>query len=139
VLGGSGAPLYAPPDRGGFSHYLVVRLSGDKVGYELIEPGRLYVETAPPKPGEARFWLVNSNDFQSPMPLRGFEVEVPARLGRCKSLVATSETRSRGAAIQIPGVTIGACAPAPGGKLRLRIDGPPVGQGSFLVTVKPKK
>src|SRR6202022_4635783 len=44
VSGGAGAPLYAPPDKGGFSHYLVMRMRGDKMEYSLIEPGRVYAE-----------------------------------------------------------------------------------------------
>jgi hypothetical protein len=139
VTGGSGASLYASPDRGGFSHYMVVRLSGEKVSYEVIEPGRLYLEDAPARTGESRFWIVNSNDFATPLPLRGIDVEVAARLGSCKDLEVTSETRSRDKVVPIPGVTIASCAAAPGGKLRLHVEGPPVGQGSFLVTVKRKE
>jgi hypothetical protein len=138
VLGGSGAPLYASPDRGGFSHYLVVRLTGKALSYEVIEPGRLYLEDATAKAGEQRFWIVNSNDFQQPIPLRGIDVEAPASLGRCDELEATAETRQRDKPLPIPGVTLRSCTPAPGGTLRLHIEGPPVGQGSFLVTVRPK-
>lgn len=29
ITGGAGAPLYAPPDRGGFYHYLMVEITGD--------------------------------------------------------------------------------------------------------------
>jgi hypothetical protein len=136
VAGGAGAPLYASPDRGGFSHYLLVRLSGAKVSYDLIEPGHLYVEPGVAKDGEARFWIVNSNDLAQPMPLRGIDIEVSARLGGCKDLEVTSETRSRDKVVPVPGVTIASCVAAPGGRLRLHIEGPPVGQGSFLVTVK---
>jgi hypothetical protein len=138
VAGGAGAPLYASPDRGGFSHYVVVRLSGNQVSYEVIEPGRLYLEDIPDKPGEARFWIVNSDDFSQPIPLRGVDVEVPAKLGACKDLEATSTGRRRDTDVAVPGVTIGSCTPAADGKLRLHIDGPPVGQGSFLVTVRKK-
>jgi hypothetical protein len=138
VAGGSGAPLYASPDRGGFSHYLVVRISGDKIGYEVVEPGRLYLEEAAGKPGEHRFWIVNSDDFAQPIPLRGIDVDVPASLGKCGDLEVTATSRRRDAETAVPGVTIGSCAPAAGGKLRLHIEGPPVGQGSFLVVVRKK-
>ena len=33
ITGGGGAPLYAPPDRGGFHHYLLGRVTGDS--YEV--------------------------------------------------------------------------------------------------------
>ncbi len=34
ITGGGGAPLYAAPDRGGFHHYLLVRIEGNR--YEVI-------------------------------------------------------------------------------------------------------
>lgn len=144
VAGGAGAPLYASPERGGFSHYVVVRMTGDKISYQVVEPGRLYLEDAAPRAGEHRFWIVNSADFAEssekfaqPIPLRGIDVEVAASLGKCEDLEATAAGRRRDAEVPVSGVTIGSCSPA-GGKLRLHIDGPPVGQGSFLVTVKKK-
>ena len=72
ILGGAGAPLYASPDDGGFSQYLVVRLHGSEVSYDLIEPGRLFAEAAPSGPKESRLWVVNSNN--SDLPLRGIEL-----------------------------------------------------------------
>jgi hypothetical protein len=138
VAGGAGAPLYASPDRGGFSHYIVVRISGSAVSYEAVEPGRLYLEDAQAKAGEHRFWIVNSDDFAQPIPLRGIDVDVPASLGKCGDLEVTSTARKRDAEVAVAGVTIASCSPASGGKLRLHIDGPPVGQGSFLVTVRRK-
>ncbi|HEY0512194.1 MAG TPA: metallophosphoesterase [Thermoanaerobaculia bacterium] len=138
VLGGAGAPLYASPDRGGFSHYLVVRLSGDQVSYDVVEPGRLYLQDLPARAREARFWIVNSNDFAQPLPLRGVDVDVPASLGPCKRLEVTAAAQRRDATVPVPGLTITSCAAAGRGKLRLHIEGPPVGQGSFLVTVHRK-
>jgi Calcineurin-like phosphoesterase len=68
VAGGAGAPLYATPENGGFSHYLLVRVSGTgrdtKVTYDVIEPGHLSVMPTG-KPNE--FWLVNSNNADVPM------------------------------------------------------------------------
>jgi hypothetical protein len=147
VAGGAGAPLYASPDRGGFSHYIVVRLSaakpgdkpGDKLSYEVIEPGRLYTEDVEKPPtGTAQFWIVNSNDVVQPLPLRGVEVEVPASLGSCASLTAAATTLRRDKVVEIPGVMIDACKPASRGKLRLHVTGPDVPQGSVLVTVRRK-
>ncbi len=144
VAGGAGAPLYASPDRGGFSHYVVVRLAagkpdqpGDKISYEVVEPGRLYLEDAPAGPGEAKFWIVNSNDLK-PLPLRGIVVDVPASLGSCDGLVATATFQQRDKVVPVPGVAIAACAGTAGGKLRLHITGPDIGQTSALVTVRRK-
>jgi hypothetical protein len=123
VAGGGGAPAYAPPDRGGFAHYLVVRLTGGGVTYDVVEPGRLnFVAAAagsapsperPARPSRdaaaARFWAVNGND--TPLPLRGLEAEVPGALGPCSALVAeTNLRRTDGTAVPLP-VAITACDP----------------------------
>jgi Calcineurin-like phosphoesterase len=138
VAGGAGAPLYAPPDRGGFSHYIVVRLSGTKVAYDVIEPGRLSVEETASGSGEAKFWIVNSNDMDQPLPLRGIDREVPAGLGSCDSLTATAATKKRDAWVPVDGFAIASCAPGNGGALRLHFAVPPMPQGSVLVTVRRK-
>ncbi|MBW8879557.1 MAG: metallophosphoesterase [Acidobacteria bacterium] len=137
VAGGAGAPLYAPPDRGGFSHYLVVKISGGKVSYELIEPGRLYVESAAGTlcPGAACFWFVDSNDVQQPLLLRGLDVEVPASLGDCAGLTATAQARRRDGWVPVPNVAID-CAASTGGKLH--VNAPALAQGSVLLTVSRK-
>lgn len=135
VAGGAGAPLYASPDRGGFSHYLVVRLVGDKVSYDVIEPGRLSLEAAPAVKDEARLWIVNSNDMVQPLPLHGIEIESPLKPARCEGLIASAATRKRDAWVPLDGVAIDGCA-VTGGTLRLHVKVPPLPQGSVLVTVR---
>jgi hypothetical protein len=108
VAGGSGAPLYASPDRGGFSHYLLARVNGNKVQVDVVEPGRLYVEKAeeaakPAKarPREARYWIVNSND--AILPVRGMVVMVPRSFGPCDRLTAATELmRREGVLVPVP-------------------------------------
>jgi len=101
VSGGAGAPLYAPPERGGFSHYLVVRVTGDKIRYDVVEPGRLYTESAKAKAGEAaRFWVVNTNDTD--LPLKGIKAVVKG-VSDCSRLVATTELRKNdGTPVPVP-------------------------------------
>lgn len=41
--GGSGAPLYAQPQDGGFSHYIVVEVTGDVLRMRVIEPYHLEI------------------------------------------------------------------------------------------------
>lgn len=108
VAGGAGAPLYAPPDRGGFSHYLLVRLSGDRISYDVIEPGRLSVEKgAPAGAGGKRLWVVNSNDAD--IPVRGVEAAVPSAFGPCAALTAESTLERRdGTAVPVP-VSVSSC------------------------------
>jgi DNA repair exonuclease SbcCD nuclease subunit len=43
TAGGSGAPLYAPPQRGGFSHYIIVKVNGSQISYDVVEPNHLEV------------------------------------------------------------------------------------------------
>jgi hypothetical protein len=59
TVGGGGAPLYAPPDRGGFAHYLLVTIDGDEVDYGVVEPFHLECETLD---GGARVRLANTTD-----------------------------------------------------------------------------
>lgn len=40
---GGGAPMYAPPERGGYSHYQVVEMKNSQVTYKVLELGHLYV------------------------------------------------------------------------------------------------
>ena len=108
IAGGAGAPLYASPDRGGFSHYVVVRLSGSALTYELVEPGHLYVEKGPDLHGTATTWIVNGNDAD--IPLRGAEIDAPAVLGPCRALVSESSLRKTdGTPVEVP-VSIAGCA-----------------------------
>ncbi|MGQ9627479.1 MAG: metallophosphoesterase [Anaerolineae bacterium] len=37
ITGGAGAPLYAPPERGGFNHYVRVNVEGTKVSTEVVK------------------------------------------------------------------------------------------------------
>jgi hypothetical protein len=143
VAGGAGAPVYAPPERGGFSHYIVVRLTQEQqVTYDVVEPGRLYVEpaaalAASKAPGEARFWIVNSNHIGR-FTLAGIEVEVPAKLGACADLaVATELKRYNGQPRPVP-IEILSCTPGKTShKLRLRATDVP--QGSSVPVVVRKK
>ena len=90
IAGGGGAPLYASPDRGGFGHYVVVALTSGGVRYDVLEPGRLYVEEGGREGGARRIWVVNSNDAD--VPLRGVSVVLPGT-GRCSGLQAESNLR----------------------------------------------
>jgi hypothetical protein len=89
VAGGAGAPLYAPPERGGFSHYLIVQVTGRgrdlQVSYRVIEPGHLGVgEGVKPAAGDT-LWFSNANDTGSlALPVRRLEWNLPAdRSGSC--------------------------------------------------------
>ena len=96
VAGGAGAPLYAPPENGGFSHYVVVTVKGDRVSYQAVEPGRLYVEQ-----WKGMTWLVNSTDLD--LPIRRMELTVPSSMGTCDELTVESRlTKWDGTPIPVP-------------------------------------
>jgi hypothetical protein len=85
VAGGAGAPMYARPEVGGFSHYLVVEMKGNDSVVTVVEPGHLYVANG--THGHAA-WLVNSTD--TPLPARRVELSIPASVGKCAELLATT-------------------------------------------------
>ncbi len=44
TVGGAGSPLYAQPPKGGFSHYVIVSVTPERVDFNVVEPGRLDVD-----------------------------------------------------------------------------------------------
>lgn len=118
VAGGAGAPLYASPDRGGFSHYIVLRLTGGELAWDLVEPGRLYVERGKNLAGARTTWVVNANDAD--VPLRGVLLDVPGALGPCRTLEAvTALKKTDGTPVPVPATIVG-CA-VENGRRRARV------------------
>ena len=104
MTGGGGAPLYASPDKGGFSHYLVVRMRAGKIDYSVIEPGRVYIEKGA---NAGLIWMINSTD--SALPIGLLETSIPASTAPCSALAVESRlTDYRGNHIDVP-VTIRDC------------------------------
>jgi hypothetical protein len=93
VAGGAGAPLYAPPERGGFAHYLLVQVGAgpdSKVSYNVIEPGHLGMAEGASVPEGDTLWFVNGNDTVDPkLPIRQLEATLQAgQYGSCAELRA---------------------------------------------------
>jgi len=106
VAGGAGAPLYASPDRGGFSHYVVVRLTGGDLRWDLVEPGRLYVEIGKDLAGARTTWIVNGTDAD--IPLRGVSIDAPSSLGPCRRLAAATHLKKTdGTPVPVPAAVAG--------------------------------
>ena len=135
VAGGAGAPLYAPPEKGGFSHYLVVEMKNNNPFVTVVEPGHLYVERG--THGHAA-WLVDSSD--TPLPARHVEVSVPASTGRCAELIAsTSLTTWDNKPIPVP-VEITACTTIKGRRsLTLTVAGAVPRRSSVPINVQRKR
>lgn len=102
VAGGAGAPMYAPPVKGGYSHYLVVEMKNDRLTYKVVEPGRLYVQAGKAeKSSERMFWLINSSDLE--LPIRRLETSVPESFGKCNALTVESRLKNwDGTEIPVP-------------------------------------
>lgn len=109
VAGGAGAPLYAPTENGGFSHYLTVEMKNDKLTYKIVEPGHLYTQDGKAASAAERMvWLINSSDMD--LPARRIEFSVPKSLGTCANLTAESRlVKWNGTKVAVP-VKIAKCA-----------------------------
>jgi len=105
VAGGAGAPLYAPPDRGGFSHYVVVRLDKGELAWDVVEPGRLYVEAGADLAGKRTTWIVNGTDAD--VPVRGAWIDAPSSLGPCRQLAVETRLTKHGTPVELPASVAG--------------------------------
>jgi 3',5'-cyclic AMP phosphodiesterase CpdA len=135
VAGGAGAPLYARPEMGGFSHYLVVQMKNNNPVVTVVEPGHLYIERG--THGHAA-WLVNSSD--TPLPVRHVDVTVPASTGRCAELFAsTSLTTWDNKPIPVP-VEVTTCTSTKGKRtLTLTVAGDVPRRSSVPIDVRSKR
>ncbi len=76
--GGGGAPLYAPPDRGGFAHYLLVSVGPDGIDHAVIEPFHLEVEAVVGNDGlRLASTLRVANTTDRDLTLRNLELRCP--------------------------------------------------------------
>ena len=60
VTGGGGAPSSDSPVDGGFQHYLLLDVNGDKVSFSVFEPWRLFSELSPVQPDGSCTALVSN-------------------------------------------------------------------------------
>ena len=121
VAGGAGAPMYARPENGGFSHYLVVTMKADQLAYTVVEPGHLYAEEGKPaKSEESMVWLVNSSD--TPLPVRRLETSVPLSLGTCAELTAEGRLTGRKGPVSVPLKITGCATDGKKHKLTITLD-----------------
>jgi 3',5'-cyclic AMP phosphodiesterase CpdA len=78
TVGGGGGTLYAQPPRGGYSHYLVVHLVDGELEVEVIEPGRLEVQTVAGNDGLEPVTTVRvMNTTERRLLARNLELRVP--------------------------------------------------------------
>jgi hypothetical protein len=62
VSGGAGAPNDAPPEEGGYQHYLQFTVDGEKVSANILQPWRLFARAGPAhRDGSASVTVANYN------------------------------------------------------------------------------
>ncbi len=78
TVGGGGAPLYAQPQNGGFSHYVLVTVRPDGVDYNVIEPGHITVEHVAGNDGVEPLTIARvANTSDRDLRVRNLELRVP--------------------------------------------------------------
>ena len=103
TTGGGGGTLYAQPNRGGFSHYLLVHASAGAVEIEVIEPGHLEVVTTAGNDGlEAVSAVRVINTTERRLHARNIELRAPRLSDPVGYRVSTRYVEFDGTAIDLP-------------------------------------
>jgi hypothetical protein len=102
TAGGGGGTLYAQPPRGGFSHYLLVRLDGGGLEVDVIEPGHLEVHYVAGNDGlepvtTAR--VLNSTERR--LRARNLELRVPRLSSRGRYRLSTDYVEFDGRRVEL--------------------------------------
>jgi len=80
ISGGAGAPLDASPDQGGFLHYIVVHVDGDKITTDILQPWRLsvtYPHGDSNRQSTETAWVANENNSNVDVGGVVFHVKAP--------------------------------------------------------------
>ncbi|MBF0329985.1 MAG: metallophosphoesterase [Nitrospirae bacterium] len=79
ITGGGGAPLYQAPNKGGFFHYLIVKVKGADVGLEILAPNSLQKKTVSGNNGfEAKGEIELLNISHAALQIRNLYFLMPA-------------------------------------------------------------
>jgi len=91
ISGGAGAPLDASPDQGGFLHYVVVHVDGNKITTDILQPWHLAV-TYPNGDGNGQSretaWVENTNHPDVTVGAVVFHIKSPATGITASALIA---------------------------------------------------
>lgn len=78
ITGGGGAPIYQPPSRGGFFHYLLVKVTGKDILVEDMEPYKLRVRNISGNDGfEQRAEIEVENISNADLVVRNISLKMP--------------------------------------------------------------
>lgn len=129
VSGGGGAPSDADPREGGFQHYLLFEIDGDKVTATVLQPWRLFAQVAPVQPdGSCSAVVSNYNDADLSVC-----VELPSdRFG--KNAVLTASSTYKGKTHPLEATLVPSRVP---GVLTVRVTVPK--HRAAFVTIGPKR
>jgi len=96
ITGGGGSPLYESPSKGGFFHYLIVRVKDKDVSVDVIAPYNLHVRNISGNDGfEQRAEIEVSNTSHSNIYLKNIILKMP-RADADKFKVAAFSISSKG-------------------------------------------
>lgn len=78
TTGGGGAPLYSIKSRGGFLHFVLVRIKGGHYEYEIIRPDSIKIKTVSGNNGRERKAVLEiANSSSTDLDLMRLEVKMP--------------------------------------------------------------
>jgi len=102
TAGGGGGTLYAQPPRGGFSHYLLVRVDGTTFDVDVIEPGHLEVHYVAANDGLEPVTVARVlNSTERRLQARSLELRVPRLSSRELYRLSTDYVESDGTRVEL--------------------------------------
>jgi len=116
ISGGSGAPLDASPEKGGYLHYLLFHVDGSKIAIDILQPWHLLVRY-PRGDGNGSAtetaWIENTNRLVLKVEGLVFHVNAPPA---GHTLTVTARTNIKGGAIRPATAKILSTTPSADGK-----------------------
>ncbi|MCL5977709.1 MAG: metallophosphoesterase [Nitrospirae bacterium] len=96
ITGGAGSPLYQPPAKGGFFHYLIVKINGRDVSVDVIVPYALQTKTISGNDGfESKAEIEVTNISFTGIDIKNLQFIMPAAIAD-KYRVMTTNISTRG-------------------------------------------
>ncbi|MBI5211868.1 MAG: metallophosphoesterase [Nitrospirae bacterium] len=95
ITGGAGSPLYQPPGKGGFFHYLIVKVNGRDVSIDVVVPYTIQTRTISGNDGfESKAEIEIANISFAGIDIRNLQFIMPAAAADKYRVRATSISKS---------------------------------------------
>ena len=137
ISGGTGAPLDATPEQGGYLHFLVVHVDGAKVTNQILQPWRLDLAYQSGSPLDEKAastgsaWLTNENHEE-------LSLTVPFRVkAGTGALAASARIAYKGKTKDVP-ATIVSSTPGPSGAQTVLVSVPVKAARTVEVSLAPR-